>query len=49
MNLRVLDQDGLDELLEGYGEFGEFIVSIEPIDIDIPESFRLPPALKPEK
>jgi hypothetical protein len=47
MNLRVLDQDGLDEFLEGYGEFGEFLVSIEPMDIHIPESFQLRPAVKP--
>jgi len=49
MNLRVLDQDGLEEFLEGYGEFGEFLVSIEPIDTHIPESFRLPPEAKPIK
>jgi hypothetical protein len=44
MNLRVLDQEGLDEFLEGYDEFAEFLVSIEPIDVDIPESLLLPPA-----
>jgi hypothetical protein len=42
MNLRVLDQDALDEFLEGYDEFAEFLVSIEPINIDIPESLRAP-------
>lgn len=47
MNLRILDQEGLDELLEGYDEFAEFLVSIEPINVDIPESLRLPPAPKP--
>jgi hypothetical protein len=47
MNLRVLDQHGLDEFLEGYEEFAEFLVSIEPIDLEIPESLRLFPAAKP--
>lgn len=49
MNLRVLDQDGLDEFLEGYEEFAEFLVSIEPIDIQIPESLRLPSESNPVK
>jgi hypothetical protein len=40
MNLRFLDQEGLDEFLEGYEEFAEFLVSIEPIDLHIPESLR---------
>jgi hypothetical protein len=30
--VRVLDQDGLDELLEGYDEYAEFIVEIRKID-----------------
>jgi hypothetical protein len=30
-----------------HDEFAEFLVSIEPIDIDIPESLRLPPEGKP--
>ena len=38
--LRVLDQSGLDEFLEGYDEFAEFLVSIEPIDVTILESLR---------
>ena len=31
-NVRILDQDGLYTLLEGYDEYGEFLVSIEKID-----------------
>jgi hypothetical protein len=31
-NVRILDQDGLDMLLEGYGEYAEFLVSIERIE-----------------
>lgn len=30
-NVRILDQEGLDELLEGYNEYAEFIVGIEMI------------------
>ena len=29
---RILDQDGLDQLLEGYDEYAEFIVSVETIE-----------------
>jgi len=47
MNLRFLDQQGLGEFLESYEDFAEFLVSIEPIDLDIPESLRLSPAPKP--
>jgi acetylornithine deacetylase/succinyl-diaminopimelate desuccinylase-like protein len=47
MNLRILDQDGLDEFLEGYEDFAEFLVSIEPIDLDIPESLLPSPATAP--
>ncbi|MDA0987678.1 MAG: DUF4145 domain-containing protein [Chloroflexi bacterium] len=36
MNIRILDQDGLDELLDGYGEYAEFLVAIEPIDTTLP-------------
>jgi len=31
-NIRILDQEGLDRLLEGYDEYAEFLVSIEKID-----------------
>lgn len=31
-NVRILDQEGLDRLLEGYDEYAEFLVSIEKID-----------------
>lgn len=31
-NVRILDQEGLDRLLEGYNEYAEFLVSIEKID-----------------
>jgi hypothetical protein len=41
MSARILDQTGLDEFLEGYDEFAEFLISIEPIDTVIPESLRL--------
>jgi hypothetical protein len=49
MNVRILDQDGLDEFLDGYVEFAEFLVSVEPIDVQIPTSLQLPPPVKPEK
>ena len=28
-NVRILDQEGIDELLEGYNEYGEFIVEVK--------------------
>lgn len=31
-NVRILDQEGVDELLEGYDEYGEFIVEVSKID-----------------
>jgi len=31
-NVRILDQEGLDWFLEGYDEYGEFLVSIEKIE-----------------
>jgi hypothetical protein len=31
-NVRILDQEGMDRLLEGYDEYAEFLVSIEKID-----------------
>jgi len=31
-NVRILDQEGLDMLLEGYDEYAEFLVSIEKIE-----------------
>jgi len=31
-NVRILDQEGMDTLLEGYDEYAEFLVSIERID-----------------
>lgn len=30
-NTRIVDQDALDELLDGYSEYAEFIVSVEPL------------------
>jgi hypothetical protein len=30
--VRVVDQEGLDELLEGYHEYAEFIVDVTKID-----------------
>ena len=32
MNVRFLDQNGLDDLLDGYSEYTEFLVGVEPID-----------------
>jgi hypothetical protein len=49
MNVRILNQAGLNEFLDGYEEYGEFLVSIEPIDVQIPTSLHLPPPAKPEK
>ena len=31
-NIRILDQEGVDELLEGYDEYGEFIVEVSKMD-----------------
>lgn len=33
-SVRILDQEGLDLLLEGYDEYGEFLVSIEKIETE---------------
>jgi hypothetical protein len=30
--VRILDQEGIDELLEGYDEYGEFIIEVTKID-----------------
>ena len=30
-SVRILDQEGLDELLEGYNEYGEFIVEVKKL------------------
>jgi hypothetical protein len=32
-NIRILDQQGLDELLDGYSEYAEFIIEISLIDL----------------
>ncbi len=32
LNVRILDQEGLDALLDGYDEYAEFLISIERID-----------------
>lgn len=32
LNVRILDQEGLDTLLEGYNEYAEFLVSIEKVE-----------------
>ena len=34
-NVRILDQDGLYMLLEGYDEYGEFLVSMEKIETPV--------------
>jgi hypothetical protein len=31
-SVRILDQEGLDELLEGYNEYGEFIVEVKKVE-----------------
>ena len=31
-NVRILTQEGLDELLDGYEEYGEFIIEISKLD-----------------
>jgi hypothetical protein len=31
-DVRILDQEGLGELLEGYGEYAEFIVDVTKMD-----------------
>lgn len=31
-NIRILDQEGLDKLLQGYNEYAEFLINIERID-----------------
>ena len=31
-NVRILGQEGIDELLEGYDEYGEFIVEVRKIE-----------------
>lgn len=38
LNERLLTQDGLYDLLEGYEEYAEFIIRVEPIDEAIPEA-----------
>ncbi len=32
LNVRILDQDGVYMLLEGYDEYGEFLVRMEKIE-----------------
>jgi hypothetical protein len=36
MRVYTLNQEGLYEFLEGYGEYAEFPVRIEPIGVDLP-------------
>jgi len=36
-NVRILDQEGIDDLLEGYNEYGEFIIELAKIDAKRPE------------
>ncbi len=36
MNEYVMDQEALDEFLEGYNEYAEFLVKIEPIGANLP-------------
>jgi hypothetical protein len=31
-NVRIFNQEGIDSLLEGYGEYAEFLVSVEKVD-----------------
>ena len=33
-----LDQQGLDELLDGYSEYAEFVVSVDPINVTLPSN-----------
>ncbi len=40
INVRVLSQEGLDSLLDGYDEYSEFLVAIEPIDTNLPDVER---------
>lgn len=42
MNVRVLDQSGLNEFLDDYEEFAEFLVSVEPLDAQVPRTLELP-------
>ncbi|MGI9071480.1 MAG: hypothetical protein ACR2JB_09245 [Bryobacteraceae bacterium] len=41
MCLRILNQEGLDNLLEGYEEYAEFLVSITPLDLNLPEALMI--------
>ncbi|MEA1870285.1 MAG: hypothetical protein U9N09_09150 [Euryarchaeota archaeon] len=34
-NVRILDQEGIDVFLEGYDEYGEFLISIEKIETQV--------------
>lgn len=34
--VRIIDQSGLDELLEGYSDYAEFLVDVRKIDLDEP-------------
>lgn len=36
INVRVLTQNGLDEFLVGYEEYGEFLIEIQPVDLPVP-------------
>ena len=33
-SVRIVDQEGLDELLQGYNEYAEFIVEVIKVDSD---------------
>ena len=35
-NVRIVDQEGLDAFLDGYETFGEFLVRVEPVDVELP-------------
>lgn len=36
-SVRILDQEGLDELLDGYNEYGEFIIEVKKLEPKEPE------------
>ena len=37
IHVRILDQEGLNTLLDNYAEYAEFIVSVTPLDVDTRE------------
>ena len=41
-NVRIVDQEGLDEFLDGYETFSEFLVRVEPVDVELPTEVSKP-------